>query len=196
MQEQLLTIILVALVLGLDAFSLATGMGLKGVSRRFEMKFSSTVGVFHVLMPLVGLELGLTVGRFMGVWASRLGAVILLCLAVSFFIKGYKESRPQRISFSELHQNWSKDRESPEQNWGKVILLALSVSMDALTVGFSLGTFKMPILISVVIMGSTAALMTALGFIAGKLASRLIGSYAQMTGGILLFLLAIKLAFF
>jgi putative Mn2+ efflux pump MntP len=68
--------------------------------------------------------------------------------------------------------------------------------MDALTVGFSLGTFKMPILISVIIMGSVSALMTATGFFAGKMVSRLVGSYAQMTGGIILCLLAAKLAFF
>jgi len=194
--EQLLTIILVALVLGLDAFSLATGMGLKGVNRPFEIRFSLTVGVFHIIMPLLGLELGLTAGRFLGVWASRLGAAILLYLAFSFFIKGYREVRPQRISFADLHESLNQNNKSLEQNWGKVILLALSVSMDALTVGFSLGTFKMPILISVVIMGSIAALMTILGFGAGKLVGRLVGSYAQMTGGILLGLLALKLAFF
>jgi putative Mn2+ efflux pump MntP len=39
MVEQYTTIILVAVVLGLDAFSLSMGMGLKGVTRRFEIKF-------------------------------------------------------------------------------------------------------------------------------------------------------------
>jgi hypothetical protein len=33
------------------------------------------------------------------------GAVILLYLAVCFFIKGYKEIHPQRISFDELRDS-------------------------------------------------------------------------------------------
>ena len=54
MVEQYTTIILVAVVLGLDAFSLSMGMGLKGVTRRFEIKFASTVGILHIVMPLIG----------------------------------------------------------------------------------------------------------------------------------------------
>ena len=59
MIEILVTIIVVAIVLGMDALSLAMGMGLRGVSRNYEMRFVLTVGILHVLMPLLGLSLGL-----------------------------------------------------------------------------------------------------------------------------------------
>jgi putative Mn2+ efflux pump MntP len=193
--EQLLTIILVAVVLGLDAFSLSLGLGLQGRSRGYGVKFSAMVGLFHIIMPLIGLNLGLVVGKFLGVWASRLGAVILAYIAVDFIIKGYRESRPRSYTFKEGKSIITQTNDSYRENWGNMLLLGISVSIDALTVGFSLGTFKMPIFITVIIMGMVAAIMTLLGFLGGRMFSRLVGSYAQMAGGLVLAALAIKLLF-
>ena len=72
-------------------------------------------------------------------------------------------------------------------------MLAVSVSIDALTVGFGLGTLRVPILLTVVIMGATAAVMTIAGFIGGRIFSRLVGSYAQIIGGMILLGLAVRL---
>ena len=193
--EQILTIILVAVVLGLDAFSLSLGLGLQGRSRSYGLKFSATVGAFHIIMPLVGLNLGLVAGRFLGVWASRLGAVILAYIAIDFVIKGYREIRPRSYSLKEGKAILGKGNNFFRQDWASLLLLALSVSIDALTVGFSLGTFKMPVFITVIIMGIIAGTMTLLGFWGGRVFSRLVGSYAQMAGGLVLAILAIKLLF-
>jgi putative Mn2+ efflux pump MntP len=193
--EQLLTIILVAVVLGLDAFSLSLGLGLQGRSRGYGVKFSVMVGLFHIIMPLIGLSLGLAAGKFLGVWASRLGAVILAYIAVDFIIKGYRQARPHSYTFKEGKSIIAKQNDSYRENWGNMLLLGTSVSIDALTVGFSLGTFKMPVFITVIIMGMVAAIMTLLGFVGGRMFSRLVGSYAQMAGGIVLAALAVKLLF-
>lgn len=193
----LLTIIVVAIVLGADSFSLALGMALRGVSRSYIWKFSGCVAIFHVLMPLLGLNLGLAAGRFLGIWAARVGALVLVWLGADMLLKGYRSSRPQTYSFAEgadLLQG-TGDTSSAREGWGGILLLATSVSIDALTVGFSLGTVKMPILLTVVIMGIVAGTMTLLGFKGGKMVGRLMGSYAQMVGGILLVLLALKMVF-
>ena len=62
-----------------------------------------------------------------------------------------------------------------------------------MTVGFRLGTFKVPVLTTVIVVGITAGAMTLIGFYAGKVFSRVIGSYAQLVGGIILLALAVKL---
>lgn len=193
MYEQLLTIVLVAIVLGLDAFSLSMGMGLKGVSRGYEIKFAGTVGILHVIMPLLGLHIGLAAGKFLGVWAARLGAAILVYIAADFFIKGYRETRPRTYKLNEARELLKNDNHSRHSGIISILILGISVSMDALTVGFSLGTFKMPVFLTVLIMGIVAGSMTIMGFIGGRLFNRLIGSYAQMAGGIILFALALKL---
>lgn len=190
-----ITIILVAVILGADAFSLALGMALRGVSRSYELKFSGTVGIFHVFMPLIGLYVGLAAGNVLGVWAGRVGALVLVWLGIDMFIKGYRASRPKSYKFNEAQKIIHTKQEKNQDNWGAILLLATTVSIDALTVGFSLGTMKMPILATVIIMGITAGSMTLLGFRGGRLFGRLMGSYAQIAGGIILALLAVKMVF-
>lgn len=190
-----ITIILVAIVLGADSFSLALGMALRGVSRSYELRFSGVVGIFHIFMPLIGLSLGLAAGRLLGVWAARAGALVLVWLGADMLLKGYRSYRPRSYKFREGRQMMASDQSVNREGWPAILLLATSVSIDALTVGFSLGTVKMPIFLTVVIMGATAGSMTLLGFKGGKFFGRLMGSYAQMIGGTVLVLLALKMAF-
>lgn len=191
----ILTIVLVAIVLGADSFSLALGMALRGVSPAYEYKFSVTVGIFHVIMPLIGLNVGLAVGNLLGIWAARAGALVLVWLGIDMLLKGYRSFRPRSYKFSEGREVLAAKPKLGQDGWAAILLLALSVSIDALTVGFSLGTFKMPVLLTVIIMGIIAGSMTLLGFKGGKLFGRLMGSYAQMAGGTVLVLLALKMVF-
>lgn len=196
MNGHIWTIILVAIILGADAFSLSMGMGIKGASRRYEIRFSLLVGLFHVLMPLLGLSLGLAAGKVLGVWAGRIGAVVLIYIGLEMLWKSYRELKPQVVTFAETRESLSyNDNEINADNWVSLLILTVSVSIDALTVGFSLGTIKAPILFTVVIMGIIAGSMTMLGFKGGKILSRVVGSYAQAVGGLVLLGLAVKMAF-
>jgi len=195
MQGQLLTIILVAIVLGADAFSLSMGMGIKGVSRRYEQRFAVMVGIFHVLMPLLGLSLGLVAGKLLGIWAGRIGAVVLAFIGVEMLRKAYQEIRPQSVLFSKARASLMEDKLTMNDEWFSLVLLTTSVSIDALTVGFSLGTIKAPILLTVLIMGLVAGSMTMMGFKGGKLFNRMVGSYSEAVGGLVLLALAVKMAF-
>lgn len=193
MIDQFIAIIMVAIVLGVDALSLAVAMGLKGVSHGYELKFSCMVGIFHVIMPLLGLKLGIAAGHLLGIWAGRLGAVLLTYLGANMIWKAYLESKPQAIPFGR------SDRRPPEEisegGWVGLTILTTSVSIDALAVGFSLGTlFQTPVFYSAAIIGLVAGTMTIIGFKGGKLFNRMYGSYAQVAGGLVLLGLAIRLA--
>jgi len=197
MVEQYTTIILVAFVLGLDAFSLSLGMGLKGVTRSFETRFVFTVGILHVMMPLLGLGLGTAAGFFLGVWAAWAGAMVLAYIALDLLLKGYRQMKPKAYKFREARQFLSRQEVnlSPAADWWSIIVLGVSVSIDALTVGFGLGTLRVPVFFTVILMGATAAILTTAGFTGGKIFGRLAGSYAQVTGGIILMALAVKMVF-
>ena len=194
MLEQFITILLVAIVLGADSFSLAMGMGLRGVSRSYEYKFSSMVGIFHVIMPLIGLTLGMAAGNLLGVWAARLGAVVLAYMGGDMIWKGYKEMQPHFFKLSQ-GQGMIEKKDNLADGWINLTVLTTSVSIDALTVGFSLGTlFTLPIYYPVLMIGSVAGIMTMAGFQGGRFFSRLIGAYAQVVGGLVLITLAVKMA--
>jgi putative Mn2+ efflux pump MntP len=181
--------------LGADAFSLSLGMGIKGVSRSYELRFAGMVGISHILMPLLGLGMGLAAGRILGIWASWVGAVVLTYIGGDMILKGCRSIRPQFLKFSEAREVIEEDVIITEGGWISLLFLTISVSIDALTVGFSLGTVKMPLFITVLITGIVAGSMTLLGFRGGKVFSRLVGSYAQIVGGIILVVLAIKMVF-
>ena len=73
------------------------------------------------------------------------------------------------------------------------MLLCLSVSMDALSVGISLGVFHFFIPLTVGIIGIIAGAMTASGLLLGKKFGDWMGSRAELAGGVILIIIGIKL---
>ncbi len=193
MSGQLLTIWLVALVLGIDAFSLALVMGLRGTAKAYEYKFAVAVGAFHILMPLLGLSLGYTAGKILGLWASWLGAAILAYVGATFIREGCHEIKRYSSSFDQARKLLTARESGSEYGEKSLWLLTASVSIDALATGFTLGTTQMPVLLTVIIMGLTAGLMALIGFRSGKIMGSLVGHYAQIAGGLILIMLAVKI---
>ncbi len=193
MSGHLVTVLLVAVVLGIDAFSLALVMGLRGTSKSYEYKFSVTVAIFHILMPLIGLSLGYTAGKILGLWASWLGAAVLAYVGVTFVREGYREVKSCSAAFDQARKLLAGREAGSEYGEKNLLLLTASVSMDALATGFTLGTTRVPVLLTVIIMGITAGLMTLIGFRSGKIVGSLVGRYAQIAGGVILIMLAVKI---
>lgn len=192
--ETILTIMAVAIALGADAFSLCLGISMIGGARASARRwFVLVVTILHIAMPLLGLKLGSWAGNFLGNFASYAGAAVLIYIAWQMG-KGVLPFR-KKVTFAEARKLMEPREGIKIDSPGALLVLALSVSMDALTVGFSLGTMKVPIILSAVIMGITAGLMTALGFASGRLASRAVGDRAQLAGAIILVILALKMLF-
>lgn len=55
---QLVTILIMAVALGLDAFSLGIGIGMKGIRLRDVLRISIVTALFHIIMPLIGMYMG------------------------------------------------------------------------------------------------------------------------------------------
>jgi len=176
-----LAVLLVSVALGVDAFSVAIGIGLLGIKSREVLLVSGTVSIFHVFMPLMGLYLGTYLGKIAGPIASTIGALVLLAIGLNMLWDSIREMNTKRTPAWDLKSTLS------------LVLMAGSVSLDALTVGFGLGTLKVDLFLTVITMGITAGLMTATGLIFGQKLSRFVGSKASMLGGIILVLLGLKL---
>ena len=176
----LITLLLLALALGTDAFSLCLGIGLAGVSLTQIAMISFSVLAFHILMPLAGWQIGEVAGRFLGQAAGIVGALVLLYLGVRMIrqsLPGGCAAAPKIVLV---------------KDWG-LLLLALSVSMDALAVGFTLGTRGTNLLLTVFTFGIVAGLMTLSGLLLGRWLGRWIGGRAQLAGGVILIGIGVKL---
>lgn len=185
----LVTIIAVAFALGIDAFSLSIGIGLSGVKRQQMYLVSGVVAIFHVLMPLIGLYLGQILGSFVGPIASSFGAIVLIFIGSQTIWSKIKESKDSSgnsvAGFDAISINHPVS----------LILMAVSVSLDALTVGLGLGALQFDLTLTVIIMGIVAGIMTFGGLIFGKRLSRTVGEKAELLGGLILIGIGIKLLF-
>lgn len=178
---QIFPLLLVGAALGTDAMSLSVGIGLRGVGWKDVARVSIVIGLFHVAMPLIGSIGGHLFGLFAGDLARWVGAGIVA------FIGG-------RMIWGCLGPN-----ECLSTKWTlsgvPLLLLALSVSMDALSVGFSLGAFGYNIFVTAVVFGVFGAVMTAIGLVFGSKLGKWIGDKGELFGGIVLVILALHMFF-
>lgn len=176
---ELTWIIPVSIALGMDAFSFSLALGLVGTRNRMALKLAFIVAAFHIIMPLAGLWAGQKLGTIFGDVAIGIGAAILLLLGGKMIwgsIKGTESAA-----------------NTPSLKGIGIYALAGSVSVDALSVGFSLGTFVSRILPAVFIMGLTAGMMTFAGVCLGRRAGIWLGKKAEALGGLILVFIGLKM---
>ena len=79
-------------------------------------------------------------------------------------------------------------------SWG-LLVLGASVSMDALSVGFTLGTRQVDLLLTALVIGVVAGVMTLAGLLLGRFVGRRTGEKAVLLGGVILVAIGIRLFF-
>lgn len=177
---EILTLFWTAVALGTDAFSLGLGMGMQGLRRRQIVSISTTIGVFHVLMPLVGLITGLYLHQVLGDVAQKIAALLLVGLGLHmmyYALSGKEETPPMMRQTS---------------GWG-VLLFAMSVSVDALSVGFSFGLSDAHVGYAVTMFGIVGGVMAAMGLSAGSFVSKVAGGVVEALGGAILAAFGVQL---
>ncbi|PRZ16522.1 putative Mn2+ efflux pump MntP [Laceyella sediminis] len=175
---QLFTLSMIALAMGTDAFSFGVGMGTKRPAVGTISKLSASVGFFHVLMPLIGMAIGQLLGKVMKDVAVMVGGGMLCFLGLSMLwhvIREGEEDERFRIS-----------------SWGSILLFSLSVSLDSLSAGLSLGLFDADIWLALLLFGLFSFAMTGIGLVLGRFMGGWIGTYGEVIGGMILIYLGCK----
>ncbi|QAS53296.1 manganese efflux pump MntP [Halobacillus litoralis] len=177
--EQLTSLILLSIALGLDAFSVSLGMGLQAVRLKHAFVAGIVIGVFHIFMPGLGILLGKWLSVSASEWATLAGGVMLFGLgAYAVF-----------ASFTEKHSF------SYRMTGVGIWLFALSVSIDSFPVGFSIGLREAEVWIYVLSFGVFSMVLTWAGFIIGRRAGSLLGTYSELLGGSILCALGLNAIF-
>lgn len=168
---ELTTILLMAVALGMDAFSLGVGVGMRGVRRSEAIRIGTAVALFHVLMPLLGIFAGQYVGHLLGHLARYVSGGLLILLGAHMIVNSIKGSGFQFINYRSF--------------WG-IILFSLSVSIDSFSVGVSLGVFHSNLLLTVLAFGFFGGAMSVLGLALGRSVGLKLGDYGEAVGGAIL----------
>ena len=162
------------LSLGIDTLMISISLGFARTSGRLRIALAFACA--EALMPLLGLFIGRGAGELVGNWASVAGGIALLALAVWL------------IFFAD-----ERDDERLERNlagWSLVVT-ALSISLDELAVGFSIGLIGVPILLTIVLIALQAFLFTVLGITFGSKLRPYLGEWSEKLAGIALGLLGV-----
>ncbi len=170
--EDMLGIFMMGLALGMDAFSLSIGMGMGGLSRKRAFQLCFFVGIFHIMMTLIGVYFGMLLGELLGRLAEMFGALLLVGLGI-------------HMGYSTLSS--TSEEVKPLTTLYLIFAFSAGVSLDALSVGFTLGLRSAAYcLVASIVFGVMAAFLCGFGLFVGKQASRFVGVFGEMLGSVLL----------
>ena len=167
------TIILIALSLSMDAFSLALVYGMSHITSRQKILLSLIVGAYHFIMPVIGLQFGKILNNLAFINIDIIASIILLYIGIELILSNNKEENKLTISIIGF------------------LLFGLSVSIDSLSIGIGLKALTNNYYLSALTFSITSAIFTYLGLFLGNIIGNKIGTYSKTVGGIILILIAI-----
>lgn len=175
-------LLILAVALALDAFSVGAVVGLKHHSRRQLFRLSYHFGLFQALMPLLGAFLGEIVLSFCNGWDKIIACAILVVLGAKMIISGWRTSseKPEQAA-------------DPTRGW-PLIGLSLAVSIDAFASGVSLVGAAAPLALSVTLIGVVTSAATLIAMRGARRLSRFAGGRLEIPGGVALIGIGIKMA--
>ena len=95
---ELVTIIIMAFALGMDAFSISLGMGMYRLRFKQMLNIGLIVGIFHILMPLLGMIAGRFLSEKFDAVASYIGGGLLLILGVQMIWSSFRKESESLIT--------------------------------------------------------------------------------------------------
>lgn len=177
----ILEVFIVGVALSMDAFavSICKGLSLKKIELSKILIVAAYFGVFQGLMPLIGFFVGSTFASYIEAVDHWVSFSILVIIGINMIRESFSNEEDINDSFS----------------FKSMIVLAIATSIDALTVGisFSMEPPEINIFLTVIIIGITTFIFSGIGVVIGNVFGERYKKPAEITGGIILILLGVKI---
>ena len=173
-----LKVLALVLPLGLDTFAVSAALGIGGVSARQRLRTALLFTAFEATMPLIGVAIGRSLGDAIGAAADYAAVAVLLALAIHILV----EDGDARVSGSMLGHGARAS-----------VVLGLSISLDELAVGITLGLLRLPIVPVIALIAAQTLIVAQLGMRIGARIGAHVREGAEQLAGIAYALLAIGL---
>ena len=173
----MLKLLAFVLPLGLDSFAVAAAIGAMQVTTVWQrLRISLVFVIFEGGMPLIGLGVGTALAHGIGQAAGYLAGAAVIAIGAWMLIA---------------------DDEDEEEKAGRIttsrgvalIALGLSISLDELAVGFTIGLVHLPVTAVIVAIALQAFLAAQLGLALGATIGERWRERAEQVAGIALMLL-------
>lgn len=170
----ILIVILVAISLSMDAFSLSLAYGTLGIDKNKIIFVSLIVGLYHFFMPILGMIVGKKIINLLPISPSTFVFIVLFLIGIEMIIESFKEEHVIKIL-----------------KFFEILLFGFAVSIDSFSVGLGLKTIYDNPYISAFIFALASASFTYLGMLLGKKIKKLFGRLATVIGGLVLIIIGL-----
>ena len=178
----MLELILLAVGLSMDAFSVSVckGLAMRRVNARTTLALALAFGAFQAGMPVVGWALGsqfLLLIEPVDHWIAFVLLAIIGTNMIREAIGGEDDAEDEDASHIDLRE---------------LLMLAIATSIDALTVGIAFASLSVNIVASVTLIGVITFAFSVAGVHIGHAFGMRFQAPAQIAGGIILILIGTK----
>lgn len=182
---QIQYLILVAVALAMDAFGVTLGIGLnKSLHTKHKVMYVSSFAFFQFFFTYIGGSLGYLFDTYITAIPTIIGGIIMIVIGILMIIDGLKEKEETIL----IKKSTS-------------LILGISVSIDALIIGFTNFhnlRISLSLFINSFFIGLITMLICTLGFFMCKFIRKIhcLVIYSNFLGGLALILFGIKMLVF
>jgi putative Mn2+ efflux pump MntP len=161
------------LPLGLDTFAVAAALGMVGILPARRLRISLLFSAFEAGMPLVGLALGAPLGAAIGGAADYVAIGVLLAFGLYTLLSPERDEEERLAQLTHAHGMGA-------------VLLGVSISLDELAIGFTLGLLRLPAALVIILIALQAFIVAQLGLRLGNRLSERLREGAERLAGVAL----------
>lgn len=172
----------------MDAFAVSIGNGLsmKKSDSKAALAIAFSFGLFQALMPLLGYFLGSAFEQVIKDFDHYIALIFLGFIGGKMIFDGIKEIREKKSDEAE-------EKNAFKLSFGTLMIQAVATSIDALIVGVSFAALpNVNIWAAITLIGITTFAISLIGVFFGKKFGQLLGSKAEILGGIILVGIGLK----
>ncbi len=175
--QAVLKLLFFVLPLGLDTFAVAAALGMRGLPARQRLRVSVLMSAFEMTMPVIGLLLGNALGQLVGNAADYVAIGVLALLGAWML----------------LHEDDDEGERAAQLAHGHglaMVMLGISISLDELAIGFTIGLLHLTLWLAVLLIGAQAFTFAQLGLRLGARLNATLRERAEQLAGLALLGLA------
>lgn len=175
----ILTIIIIALALSMDAFavSIASGVTIRRLRIGHALTIASWFGIFQAVMPVIGWFGGTRLRDALSGADHWVVFGLLMFIGIKMIWEAFKIDPIEKMDPLDVRV---------------LFTLALATSLDALAAGISFALLGIPVITPVIIIGAVTFLISFAGVWIGGKGGNIFGKKMEIAAGIILIIIGIK----
>ncbi|MBP3461696.1 MAG: manganese efflux pump [Bacilli bacterium] len=171
---QIITTIIIAISLSMDAFSLSIAYGTLNLNKKEISLLSIIVGIYHFIMPQIGHQIGIKILQILPLEPEIIVFLVLFLIGLQMILETIKE-----------------EKNIKKMNIKEMLIFGFAVSIDSFSVGIGLETICNNIILSSLLFSISSFLFTNIGLKLGTKINEYVGKISTLMGGIILMIIGL-----